>query len=99
MNDKTILSWSRLPARLDVEQAAQVLGFLNHEISILISVGLLRPLGRPAPNGHKFFSTAEVLELSQDRAWLDKSTRAVATHWRERNQKLQTRTTSASQQN
>lgn len=87
MNEKSLLSCSRLPARLDVNQTAEVLGFLSHEISMLLSVGLLKPLGRPAPNGHKFFASAEILELSQDRGWLDKATRAVARHWQERNGK------------
>jgi len=87
MNEKSILLLSRLPARLDVNQAAEALGFLNHEISVLLGVGLLRPLGKPASNGHKFFCTAEILELSQNREWLDKATRAVAKHWQERNRK------------
>ena len=80
-----MLLLSRLPARLDVDQAAEVLGFLKHEISVLLSAGLLRPLGKPAQNGHKFFCTTEILELSQNRDWLDKATRAVAKHWQERN--------------
>jgi hypothetical protein len=85
MNEKSILSCLRLPARLDVNQAAEVLGFLPHEIPVLLSLGLLKPLGRPAPNGHKFFCAAEVLELSQNRDWLDKATRAIAKCWQEKN--------------
>jgi hypothetical protein len=87
MNEKSLLNCLRLPARLDVAQTAEVTGFLPHEISMLMYVGLLKPLGKPAQNGHKFFCTAEILELSQDRNWLDKATRAVARHWQERNSK------------
>ena len=87
MNEKSILSFIRLPARLDAKQAGEVLGFMPHEVSVLISAGLLKPLGRPAQNGHKFFCATEISELSQDRDWLDKATRAVAKHWQHRNQK------------
>ena len=87
MNEKSLLTCARWPARLDVDQAAEVLGFLPHEIKVLMSGGLLRPLGRPAANGHKFFCAAELLELSQNRDWLDKATHLVARQWQERNRK------------
>ncbi len=85
MNDRSALLLPRLPARLDGLQTGELLGFLPHEISILLKVGLLKPLGRPAPNGHKYFCSVEIQNLAQDRDWLDKATRAVAKHWRERN--------------
>jgi len=85
MNEKSILFVPRLPARLDVNQAADILGFLPHEVVVLLKTGLLKPLGKPAPNGHKFFCTAEISSLSADREWLDKATRAVARHWKDRN--------------
>ena len=85
MNEKSILFVPRLPARLDVNQVAEILGFLPHEIVVLLKVGLLKPLGKPAPNGHKFFCTTEISALSENREWLDKATRAVARHWKTRN--------------
>ena len=85
MSEKSALFLPRLPARLDVNQAAEILGFMPHEIPVLLKAGLLKPLGRPAPNGHKFFSSAELSELSENREWLDKATRAVAKHWKDRN--------------
>jgi len=85
MNEKSILFVPRLPARLDVHQAADILGFLPHEVVVLLKTGLLKPLGKPAPNGHKFFSDVEVSALSANREWLDKATRAVARHWKDRN--------------
>src|SRR5262249_9700342 len=85
MSEKSLLTLSRLPARLDVNQSAEVLGFLPHEIPVLVRARLLKPLGRPASNGHKFFCTAEIIALSENREWLDKATRAVADHWRNRN--------------
>ena len=80
MNEKSILSLSRLPARLDMNQTAEILGFLPYEIPVLISSNLLKPLGRPAPNGHKYFCADEILELSHNRPWLDKATRILIKH-------------------
>ena len=85
INEKSVLFFPRLPARLDVNQAAEILGFLPHEIPLLLKSGLLKPLGKPAPNGHKFFCTVELSALSENREWLDKATRAVAKHWKDRN--------------
>ena len=85
MNEKSILFVPRLPARLDVNQAADILGFLPHEVTVLLKTGLLKPLGKPAPNGHKFFCTVEISSLSENKEWLDKATRAVARHWKDRN--------------
>jgi hypothetical protein len=84
------------PARLTVEQAAWVLGCQLHDMPILISTRLLKPLGNPPQNAVKFFSTAEVLEMARDRAWLAKMTQTVGQHWHKRNlrQKSHLRTSS-----
>lgn len=75
----------RAPARLTVEQAAWVLGCQPHDVPILVATRLLKPLGNPPQNGIKFFSTAEVAELSKDRAWLAKMTQTISQHWHKRN--------------
>jgi hypothetical protein len=67
-----------LPARLTAEQAAWVLNCQAHDIPILVSTRLLKPLGSPQANAVKFFATSDVLELSKDRAWLVKVTNAVS---------------------
>lgn len=85
MNEKSALFLPRLPARLDVNQVSEILGFLPHEIPVLLKAGLLKPLGKPATNGHKFFSALEISSLSENREWLDKATRTVAKHWKDRN--------------
>jgi hypothetical protein len=85
MNEKSILLLSRLPARLDMNQTAEILGFLPYEVSFLVSIGLLKPLGRPARNGHKYLCADEIVELSHDHAWLDRATRLLASHWQARN--------------
>ena len=75
----------RLPARLDVQQTALLLGFAPEAIPVLISAGLLRPLGKPAPNGNKHFAACEIETLRTDPGWLDKATRAMHRHWQQRN--------------
>jgi hypothetical protein len=75
------------PARLTVEQAAWVLGCQPHDVRVLVSYRLLKPLGNPPQNAIKFFSTVEVLELVKDRSWLAKMTNTICQHWRKKNLK------------
>ena len=76
----------QLPARLTAEQAAWVLNCQPHDVPILVSGRLLKPLGTPQPNSVKYFATAEILELTKDRTWLAKMTNAVSQHWKQKNQ-------------
>ena len=87
MSEKSILLVSRLPARLAPEKVAEVLGFSTYEISVLMSTGMLKPLGRPAPNAHKYFCALEIVELSLNHEWLDKATRMVSKHWHNKNRR------------
>ena len=41
-------------------------------VPVLAKAKLLRPVGRPAANGRKFFCRERVVELSRDEAWLAK---------------------------
>jgi hypothetical protein len=75
----------QLPARLTAEQAAWVINCQPSDVPILVAARLLKPLGNPAANGIKFFATAELLELVQNRAWLVKATNAVNQHWQKNN--------------
>ena len=74
-----------LPLRLNAEQAGWVLNCQVHDIPALISARLLKPLGNPAQNGTKYFSTADVLETAKDRAWLVKMSNAISQHWQHQN--------------
>ena len=75
----------QLPARLTAEQAAWVLNCQTHDVPILVAARLLKPLGNPRANGIKFFATAELLEMAEDKAWLVKVTNAVNQHWQRNN--------------
>jgi hypothetical protein len=74
-----------LPARLTDEQTARRLGFQKHDIPVLISAGLLKPLGKPAANAHKYFAAVEVESLAVDTKWLAKATQVVYDIWRTKN--------------
>lgn len=87
----------RLPARLDAAQTAALLGFQPHDIPVLISAGLLKPLGRPAPNSIKYFAAIGIERLREDGDWLDKATRVIGRHWQERNRTGQTSQKSSQQ--
>jgi hypothetical protein len=79
------LTLRQLPARLTAEQAAWVLGCQPHDMPVLVTSRLLKPLGNPAPNAVKFFAATEVLELVKDRSWLARLTNTVNQHWQKKN--------------
>ena len=73
------------PARLTMEETGWALGFSAHEIPVLISRGLLKPLGHPVPNTMKWFAAATIEELRHDVKWLSRATDAMMEYWREKN--------------
>lgn len=73
------------PARLDAAQAAEILGFKPHDIPILVSAGLLEPLGNPADNAVKFFPAVKVFALFYEDKWLHKATDVLYGHWKTKN--------------
>ena len=85
MNTMPILQSSRLPARLTSEQTAELLGFMAHDIPVLIRSKLIRPLANPAPNAPKYFAACEVTACASDPQWLNRATKACCDHWRRKN--------------
>ena len=75
----------QLPARLTAEQAGWVLNCQPHDIPALVAAKLLKPLGNPSPNTIKFYATADLLELMQDRNWLVRVTSTINLHWHNKN--------------
>ena len=75
----------QLPARLTAEQIAWVLGCQPHDIPVLVTARLLKPLGNPAPNGIKYFCAADILELFGDRSWLTRATNTIYQQRQEQN--------------
>lgn len=82
----SILNLARLPARLDSQQASELLGVQVHDLPTLVRAGLLKPLASPKPNAPKFFAAVELEELGRNRNWLEKAQRAIQRHWQLKNQ-------------
>lgn len=76
----------QFPARLTVEQTAWMLNCQPHDVPILVSTRLLKPLGNPPPNGIKFFATVDVLDALKDRSWLARMTNSITQHWQRKNE-------------
>gem|GEM_PF-887263 len=70
-----------LPARLDVKQTADILGFQEHDIAPLVKEELLEPLGKPMPNARKYFARVQIMEIADNPAWLSKATKTIYQHW------------------
>lgn len=87
----------QLPARLTAEQAAWVLNCQPHDVPVLVGARLLKPLGNPPANGIKFFATADVQELAQDKNWLVRMTVAINQHWHKQNAAKRNRTNDGAQ--
>jgi hypothetical protein len=79
---KEILSLPVLPGRLTPTEAAWRLGFEPDHISILINVGLLKPLGHPTASTVKYFASVEIETLRNDPKWLAKAADALRHKWK-----------------
>jgi hypothetical protein len=82
---KDFLMLVTLPARVNITETGWLLGFADHDIPRLISARLLKPLGRPARSGSKYFATVELQALRNDTAWLAKASDALVMFWRKKN--------------
>ena len=74
-----------LPARLLANQVAKLLNCTTEDVAILVNAGKLRALGKPRPNGVKFFSTVELIALLADPDWLDEATKTIGQFWKRKN--------------
>jgi hypothetical protein len=72
---------------VDAEAAARFLGWPPHFMPFLARAGHLKPLGKPAQNGRKWYAMVELERLNRDPARLDKAIRIVDRPVREANGK------------
>jgi hypothetical protein len=77
--------WTPPLGRIDAEQAAKILGFEAHDIPVLVSHRLLKPLGNVALNARKYFALVDIMALAEDPVWLGKATQVVFEHWQRKN--------------
>ncbi len=84
---KEFLSLATLPGRLNPNETAWQLGFEPHDIPILVSFGLLKPLGHPPASSVKYFASTEIEALKRDAKWLAKASDALRNHWKQKNER------------
>lgn len=82
---KDFLSLRNLPARIGIGETAWLLGFSENDIPVLMSAGLLKPLGKPTITGSKYFATVDIQNFRNDIRWLGKASDAIVNHWRSKN--------------
>jgi hypothetical protein len=82
---KDFLALAIPPARLTITETAWSLGFAEQDITVLVSAGLLKPLGHPPQSGSKYFASAELQALRSDTRGLARASDAIVNHWRKKN--------------
>lgn len=65
------------PARLKASEAADLLGFHEDDMPILVRQRLIEPLGEPAHNAVKYFALVDVEELGRGRDGLSVATNSI----------------------
>lgn len=73
------------PARLTMTETSWLLGFTEQDITVLVAVGLLKPLGHPPQSGSKYFASADLQALRDNTRWLAKASDAIVNYWKEKN--------------
>ncbi len=79
------INLARLPGRLTVEEAAWCLGFYAHDIPVLVTNRLLKPLGNPGPTGRRYFAACQIEQFRLDTKWLEKASALMNKHWQDKN--------------
>jgi hypothetical protein len=83
---RNFLSLARYPGLISLLEACWLLGLVEHQGKILIRKGMLVPAGkRRRPRKARMFISADILELTVDRDWLNKARDVLAMHWEEQN--------------
>jgi len=63
----------------------RLLGFTEHNITVMISMKLLKPPGHPPLSGSKSFAMVQLQILRNDTRWLARAFDAIENHWRKNN--------------
>lgn len=64
---------------------AKLLNCTPEDVTVLVSAGKLRRLGRPNANAVKFFGAVELIALLADREGLDEATKTIGQFWKRKN--------------
>ena len=81
---KDFLDLMQMPARLSVDETAWYLGFMAHDVPVLVRARLLTSLVR-SPQAVKYFATVTLAKLRNDTRWLARASEVITKHWRTKN--------------
>lgn len=62
-------------------ESCWLLGLAEHQGKILVAKGLLVPAGKRRRRKGRMFALAYILELAEDRDWLDKAKDTLSNYW------------------
>ena len=82
---RMFLSLPRFPGLISLLESCWLLGLTEHHGKILVAKGLLVPAGRRRRRKGRMFIAAYVLELANDRDWLNKARDALSVYWEQVN--------------
>lgn len=80
-DQRNFLSLPRFPALISLLEACWLLGLALHQRKILMARGMLVPAGKRRRRKGRMFVSAYILELAEDRDWLDKAKDTLSVHW------------------
>ena len=84
---KEFLNLLSPPGRINATETAWKIGFEPDHIPILVSAGLLKPLGNPPPGSMKFFLTVEIEQKKNDLKWMNKATELIRLKVKDKNER------------
>ena len=84
---REFLNLASPPGRITATEAAWKLGFETDHITLLISAGLLKPLGHPPAGSMKFFAVTEIEQKRNDAKWLHKASEVIRLKWKDKNER------------
>ncbi len=92
-DERNFLSLPRFPALITLLEACWLLGLAEHQGKILVARGMLVSAGKRRLRKGRLFVSVYVLELANDRDWLNKAKDTLSAHWEQaRARKMQTGT-------
>lgn len=79
------LSLARFPALISLLESCWLLGLAEHQGKILVAKGMLVPAGRRRHRKGRMFISAYILDLANDRDWLNKAKDTLSAYWEQEN--------------
>jgi hypothetical protein len=85
----TFLNLAMKPGKVDYVRAGYILDMQPSAIRTLVSLGVLKPLGKNGKTEHKYFSTPTIVRYANDEKWMDQAMCLLQDHWSDKNSQRQ----------